>query len=675
MEVPPGRNGLQPSVSLSYSSRALDGAIQNLEAGDIATGWSLAQVAIMRQGVKVQSDGAHLFIYHENNFSLVLNGVSYQLQPGGDSIANGTIRFYAKDAPGLKVWRHYNSVLSTDGLYWVVTTADGVQYRLGYTTDSEEYQQGPLWYPTPSITHWGQSNNRSAIAWNVDTVTDPFGNQMQYRYFTKSETETVSNSNDSINITTRSSRLQQISYNYPNTVSTLPATNIVDRLTSTPATTIRFRATTDSDPTFIDPITDILIFHNDATNPIREYRITSEGQSAVSSGCERPVGTPRNTTTRVVTAIRLHTNTDGQVSTNDMGYALPAVTFDYTSKVHFVDGSSQNCFYFRYLEKVHNGYGGTTTFAYSSDNRDVGDYIYSSGTDTTQWPEIGHNYYATEIRQNDGRNPDVKTSYSYSTPCYSQWGAGVLNCGEPGLAPQYGNITGFASATQTHYDYNGSTVLNKQTTTFSQNVNIAIGRPLQVDVMTSSNVVMGRSVYHYVSESIGGIANMFSYNDWTTNTQFQSGTTSAALSSKVVYAYDPANQGGSQYGNVTQIDSYDDANAPSPYHTTKRWYYPNTIGDYWLVNRVAAESTYGSGGVQLGAAWTYYDGNSSHQTSPSKGSPTRVRQFMTSNDNCNQTPTPPTGCAHYYLTAESSFQYDVYGNQTYQYGSNRHYLG
>jgi hypothetical protein len=280
LDIPPGRNGLQPAMALSYNSRALDGAIQKLEAGDIANGWSLAQVAIMRQGVKVKKY-VDLYIYHPDNFSLVLNGVSHVLKPDGNSITNGTIRFYAKDAPGLKVMRYYNASLSTDGLYWVVTTADGTQYRLGYTADSEEYQEGPLWYADP-LTNWGKANNRSAIAWNADTVTDPFGNQMQYTYYIRSETESIPYYNSgqlkSIDVTTRSSRLQAISYNYPNTASPLPATNTVSRLTTTPATTITFRAVSDDNTQkkFTDPISHIFIYHNNASTPMKEYRISSE---------------------------------------------------------------------------------------------------------------------------------------------------------------------------------------------------------------------------------------------------------------------------------------------------------------------------------------------------------------------------------------------------------------
>ena len=681
IEVPPGRHGLQPNVSLSYSSRSLDGAIQDIEAGDLANGWSLAQISIMRHKVTVKTDGAHLFIYHGNDFSLVLNGVSHRLKTNGDSIADGTIQYYAKDAPGLRVWRYFDNTLSTDGLYWVVTTADGVQYRLGYTEDSQEYQQGDLWPHNPP-THWGRGSspwhNRSAIAWNVDTVTDLYGNQMQYQYLTDMETETVEDEDDSLTIKTYRSRLWQISYNYPD-VTSLPVTNDVARLTSTPATSIHLRAISDDTTaeTFEDPISHILLFHNNASTPMKEYRLTNAPQSVQSSGCSRPQGNPRHTKTQVITDIRLHTNTDGDVNTNDMGYALPPVTFEYTSNVHYVHPNTnpdKSCFYFRYLEKVHNGYGGTTTFTYESDGRDVGSYQYTEGVDRTQWPEIGHNYYVTQVEVKDGRNPVLKTTYDYTQPCYDQdesVPSGAIMC-NTAISSDYGNIVGFATTTQTRYDYDGSTILNKQISTFSQNADHTIGRPTRVDLLDGNDVVLNRTDTSYVTQSLHGLNFMFTYTDEVVSTQYSNGVGSADLSTKVEYFYDTADQGGEQYGNLTQTKMYDDANATIPYRTTHSWYYPNTSD--WLVNRVGAEAVYdGATGTHLSATWSYYDGNTSHQSPPSKGSPTRIRQFLTNNNNCNQIDPEPANCVNLYLSAESSFAYDVvYGNQTHQYGSNEY---
>ena len=268
----------------------------------------------------------------------------------------------------------------------------------------------------------------------------------------------------------------------------------------------------------------------------------------------------------------------------------------------------------------------------------------------------------SEIQQNDGRNAAVKTGYSYGTPCYDQSTAGVTRC-NTSASPEYGPIVGYASTTVTHYDYGGA-VLNKQTTIFSQDANNTIGRPNIVDVMTSGNVILSRTDYDYATESISGLANMFSYNSQTITTQYQNGTTSAALSRKVTYTYDPAFQGGSQYGNLTHIYSYDDA-AGTPYQTVRRRYYPNVSGNYWLVNKASVESLYaGNLATLLSGAWHYYDGASDHTTPPTKGTVTRTRAFDPT-INCSDVPGGGgAGCINSgaYKTIDTVATYDSFGN-------------
>ncbi len=95
------------------------------------------------------------------------------------------MRYYVKDAPGMFVERYYDAANSaTDGLYWIVITPDGTRYRLGRTDDAEEYQTAPYHYYISVDGHKGHNveDYTSAIAWNVDTVTDPFGNQITYHY-------------------------------------------------------------------------------------------------------------------------------------------------------------------------------------------------------------------------------------------------------------------------------------------------------------------------------------------------------------------------------------------------------------------------------------------------------------------------------------------------------------
>ena len=89
IEVPPGRNGLQPNVALSYNSRAVDGLIHDPERGAIGTGWSLAEIKIVRVGVKLRFDAGNLpETYHPDKFRLVFNGSGHELYPVGSTSGN-----------------------------------------------------------------------------------------------------------------------------------------------------------------------------------------------------------------------------------------------------------------------------------------------------------------------------------------------------------------------------------------------------------------------------------------------------------------------------------------------------------------------------------------------------------------------------------------------------------
>ena len=674
IEVPPGRNGLQPNVSLSYNSRALDGHIQDPEKGSVGTGWSLAEIKIVRVGVKLRFDAGNLpETYHPDKFRLVFNGSGYELYPVGSTSAD-QVRYHVKDAPGMFVERYYDATnTATDGLYWIVITPDGTRYRLGRTDDSEEYQTAPYHYYIAVDGHGGHSGYTSAIAWNVDTVTDPFGNQMTYHYYTRTTSESVGYWDgtywQNLVITTRSSRIATIKYNFPDRITSSPPSNTVAQLTSTPGTRIEFRASSgDSGGTFSNPITSIYVYHGSSTNPIKEYRISS-GNVAVSATNPYCVNYdtpgPLDSHTWVVNSIRQWVNTNGNPADADAGYALPATTFTYSPLTHYTTGSSGACFSFMYLSGYQNGYGGSVTFSYSSDNRKVGIYQLHTDNNWVEWPTIGYNYKVTTVLANDGRNPSVKTTFAYTQPCYGQWGtppAGAINCGVAD-SPQYGNIVGHQTTTQTNYDYNGTTILNKQVTTFSQAANTSIGRPTQVNVYAGSTTLMSETTNSYTTESINGLANMFTYTSQTTNKTYSNGSDTPYISSKVTYQYIPANQGGVQYGNLTHIKEYDDINAATYYRETRRTYYPNTtlVGgtQNWFVGLVGVEGIYNSAGSLINGTWYHYDGsNGSANTPPTKGALTRLSKIVPTS--CGSV----VGCTYARQTIDTYSSYNGYGNLT-----------
>lgn len=249
-ELPPGRSGLQPTLGLSYSSSALNGAIRDVSLGRIATGWSINEVSIVRTGIKFSG----VFLAYPDTFRLVLNGVGYELTKDVNAAGN-VQRFYAKDMPSLRILsydgRNYNN---NNGGYWIVETGDGTHYRLGYMSHTKTLQNQEL-----NCNQHQQRNctgDMEVTAWHLDTVTDRHGNQMTYHY----SNSYVSNPYDDPHTEfeevlffcpwggfcshyskTFVSLLVAIRYNFPDritNVDTGPVPPTAPQLTTTPATII-----------------------------------------------------------------------------------------------------------------------------------------------------------------------------------------------------------------------------------------------------------------------------------------------------------------------------------------------------------------------------------------------------------------------------------------------------
>jgi len=136
--VPPGRNGMQPNLSLVYNSYQRNGWI--------GVGWSLDMGSIQRS-TKRGLD------YNGTDFVASLNGSSSELihVSGGDYGAKIEESF-----------SKYQLISATAG--WVVTAKDGKKYNYGRTSDSR------------------QENTQGVFKWCLDKVEDTNGNFMTITY-------------------------------------------------------------------------------------------------------------------------------------------------------------------------------------------------------------------------------------------------------------------------------------------------------------------------------------------------------------------------------------------------------------------------------------------------------------------------------------------------------------
>lgn len=148
--VPPGTNGLQPQLALSYSST------DSGPAGIAGLGWDLTTSYVMRDTEYSVTDLSN------DTYKLVLNGQSYdliRLQPDG--------RFYTKIESDLLIQYDPDGGANTYAGYWLVTDKSGTTYRFGFNQESE--------------AACSQGGN-FVWKWHLDEVTDTNGNHIYYGY-------------------------------------------------------------------------------------------------------------------------------------------------------------------------------------------------------------------------------------------------------------------------------------------------------------------------------------------------------------------------------------------------------------------------------------------------------------------------------------------------------------
>ncbi len=147
LNVPAGRNGLQPSLSLSYNSQG--GEVNSF----YGYGWSLDLPSISRMNKTGLNN-----LYSETNFSSSLSGelVSISGSPYGD--------YGAKVESGAYLDYVFNS--SDDS--WTVTDKSGTVYTFGSTADSR--QDNP-------------SDSTEIYKWMLEEIRDTNDNYLRYEYF------------------------------------------------------------------------------------------------------------------------------------------------------------------------------------------------------------------------------------------------------------------------------------------------------------------------------------------------------------------------------------------------------------------------------------------------------------------------------------------------------------
>ncbi|WP_144394246.1 RHS repeat-associated core domain-containing protein [Pleionea sediminis] len=153
IDLPPGRNGLQPSVSLDYSSKS--------GARDAGLGWSLsAWASIERCQQTYVQDGKRLGIQYASNDKLCLGGERLVVVNGMSYGAAGAEYRTEKESFSL-----IRQIGSGGSRYFIETMANGSTRTFGKSNNSKIYK-----------------GNSKPLGWALETHQDLASNRVDYRY-------------------------------------------------------------------------------------------------------------------------------------------------------------------------------------------------------------------------------------------------------------------------------------------------------------------------------------------------------------------------------------------------------------------------------------------------------------------------------------------------------------
>ncbi|MGW3994810.1 RHS repeat-associated core domain-containing protein [Amycolatopsis sp. NPDC004772] len=238
ISTPSAVGGTGPSISLNYSSSAVDGltSATNNQASGVGDGWNLSGSGFIERRYKGCSDdlGGNNgqtktgdLCWFNDNATISFSGAN------GDLILDkSTQTWHPKDDDGTRVERLTGGANGDMfGEYWKVTTPDGVQYFFGLNhlpgwaagkAETQSTWTVPVFgnnsgEPCNAATYAASWCNR-AWRWNLDYVVDPHGNAIAYYYQPETNyyglNRNASTANNTGTSYTRGGSLEKIEYGF-----------------------------------------------------------------------------------------------------------------------------------------------------------------------------------------------------------------------------------------------------------------------------------------------------------------------------------------------------------------------------------------------------------------------------------------------------------------------------
>jgi YD repeat-containing protein len=546
--TPPGRNGMQPSLALSYSSNTANGVLGDVQAPWAGMGWSLESAEIARKITNGGCDpcGGPSYGY-KNEFLLLLNGTGYELIPETPP----TDRYHTKDESFLYIQRHNNvlgspSTVNATGEWWEVVEKDGTRWRLGYTAGSEQRTamkgypgNNPPSDPWDDLGYAGNEPDVVALRWRVDLVTDVYGNYMEFTY---GEVARV---------------VAGTSANYDQT-SFLDTINYTKHTSGTPAGgySVKFlREARGGDVPALPTEWD----HWDATRLYRiEVKYLTNVVRTYNLGYNvRPYSDDGKTwETLTLTSVAVSGG-----STN-----APTITFGYIDQPNRANcGTGCQEWAYPRLASIANGWEGTSSYVYENDLRP-----------NTSWL----NWRVNEMNITDGVNASpMETTFVYSAPCYDDPTAGRCNAGS------VGSLVGYGEATAKIWSFGGGTLRSQTVHKFHTDVQRP-GREYETQVKDDAGTILSKTVTTFTINTYGFIPG--GYFTWKNKVENFLRTTTLVSVGFTTYLFDGS-------GNLTDEAHYDGAGIN--YRSIDSRYVINTDPDVWILDTLYYREVIGSFGT------------------------------------------------------------------------------
>jgi RHS repeat-associated protein len=151
--VPSGRAGVQPGLTLAYSTGQGN--------GPFGLGWSLSVPGVARDTSK------QIPTYDDEHDIFLLSGAE-QLVPVG-SPSQGAVRYRPRTEGLFARITHFKAI--TDD-YWEVRSRDGMTSLYGHVNEAGQ----------DAATVCNPNDNRRVFAWHLTQTVDPYGNRIEYLY-------------------------------------------------------------------------------------------------------------------------------------------------------------------------------------------------------------------------------------------------------------------------------------------------------------------------------------------------------------------------------------------------------------------------------------------------------------------------------------------------------------